>query len=252
MYVLGARAQCNIQVGRIGRRLLDRSLDCAHLPRDHLHTDAGAGVATGILSGPNSWYFGSVILSRAGRFNHSWKPRMRPSCCSGISECTMPRPGSHPLHAAGYQHAFMAVIVAMAHASIQHVGHSLEPAVRMFRKARDVVIRRIRPELVEHEEWIELRERRLADHAPELYARAIGSRHSAYDTNHSRESCCSTGGVGTSHLQLLISSCRGNRRAYRANAALILFSRCSGESPRPSARMKVTSVTPMNPNTCFR
>ena len=43
-------------------------------------------------SGPNSWYFGAVIFSLAGRFSHSWKPRMRPSCCSGISECTRPRP----------------------------------------------------------------------------------------------------------------------------------------------------------------
>src|SRR3546814_8048060 len=32
------------------------------------------------------------MLSFAGRFTHSWKPRMRPSSCSGISECTRPRP----------------------------------------------------------------------------------------------------------------------------------------------------------------
>jgi phospholipid N-methyltransferase len=30
-------------------------------------------------------------LSFAGRFTHNWKPRISPSSCSGISECTMPR-----------------------------------------------------------------------------------------------------------------------------------------------------------------
>jgi len=79
---------------------------------------------------------------------------------------------SHPLHTARHQHAFMAVIVAMAHAPIQHVGHGLEPAMRMFREARDVVIRRIRPELVEQQERIEVLELRLTNHTPELHARA--------------------------------------------------------------------------------
>ena len=52
--------------------------------------------ATGMLAPTTSWYRGAIILSRAGRFTHSWKPCMRPPFSwnegSGISECTTPEP----------------------------------------------------------------------------------------------------------------------------------------------------------------
>jgi hypothetical protein len=73
--------------------------------------------------------------------------------------------------------------------------------MRMFREARNVVIRRVRPELIEQEERIELRQLRLANYTPELHTRAIRSRHAAYHANH-RTGCCvrRPGGVGTCHL----------------------------------------------------
>lgn len=43
-----------------------------------------------------SWYLGAIILSRAGRFTHSWSPWKRPpditSCSGGASMCSSPEP----------------------------------------------------------------------------------------------------------------------------------------------------------------
>ena len=77
----------------------------------------------------------------------------------------MPRPGGHPLHAARHQHALVAVVVAVAHAAVEHVGDGLEAAVRMVGKARDVVLGLVGAELIEHQERIEIGQLRLPDDA---------------------------------------------------------------------------------------
>ena len=59
-------------------------------------------------------------------------------------------PGGHPLHAAGAEIADIAEMVAVLHAAIEHVGDGLEAAVRVGRKAGDVVARIVGAELVEH------------------------------------------------------------------------------------------------------
>ena len=41
------------------------------------------------LLGPGSIQW---MTAGRGRLTHSWKPHISPSCCSGNSECTMPRP----------------------------------------------------------------------------------------------------------------------------------------------------------------
>ena len=51
-----------------------------------------ASVYCGTAAGAMSRYAGAVILSAAARLTQSWKPAMRPSSCSGISEWMMPRP----------------------------------------------------------------------------------------------------------------------------------------------------------------
>ena len=86
----------------------------------------------------------------------------------------------HPLHAARHEHALVAMVVAMAHAAIQHVGDRLEAAMRVIRKAGDVVFGLVRAELIEQQKRIEIRKLRLPDHARELHARPIGRRHPAH------------------------------------------------------------------------
>jgi hypothetical protein len=89
--------------------------------------------------------------------------------------------GGHPLHAAGPEQAGIALVVAMAHAAREHVGHGLEAAMRMIGKAGDVVGALVGAELVEHQERVEIGQRLAADHAIELHAGAVAGRPALHD-----------------------------------------------------------------------
>ena len=145
-------------------------------------TSAPSRFSTGIDAAACSWYAGACILSALGRLTQSWKPRIRPSVCSGISECTMPRPARHPLDAAGLDHALVAVVVLVPHAPVQHVRHRLEAAVRMRREAGEVVARVRAVEVVEHQERVDRGHPRVAAHqAREADTGAVGGRDAAGD-----------------------------------------------------------------------
>src|SRR5262249_13583002 len=77
-----------------------------------------------------------------------------------------------------------AVVVAVSHAAIEHVGDGLEAAVRMIRKAGEIVLGTVGAELIEHQEGVEVGQLRLADHAPQLHSGAIGSRQALDDAPH--------------------------------------------------------------------
>ena len=81
---------------------------------------------------------------------------MRP-CASpcGISWCMMPLPGGHPLHVAGAERAAVAQAVAVLDGAGEHVGDGLDAAVRMPRKAGEVVVGPVVAEIVEQQERIE-------------------------------------------------------------------------------------------------
>src|SRR2546427_6070379 len=67
-----------------------------------------------------------------------------------------PAARSHPLHITSTDHAAVADAVAMLHRSGQHVCDGLDSAVRMPRKAGQIVLWNIIAEIVQQEEWIEL------------------------------------------------------------------------------------------------
>src|SRR6185503_13586818 len=85
-------------------------------------------------------------------------------------------PGRHPLHAAGPEQADVALVVAVPHAASEHVCDRFEAAMRMIRKAADVIRRLVRAELIEQQERIELGKARSSDDAIELDAVAIAGR----------------------------------------------------------------------------
>jgi hypothetical protein len=95
-----------------------------------------------------------------------------------------PPTGGHPLHAAGYEHALVTVVVAVAHAAVEHVSDRLEPAVRVIGKAGEVVLGLIGAELIEHEERIQVRQLWLPDDPAQLHAGAIGGGQAAHDLAH--------------------------------------------------------------------
>ena len=89
--------------------------------------------------------------------------------------------GSHPLHAAVLQQAFVAGVVAVAHAPGNHVGHGFEAPMRVIREAAQVIARVVAAEGVEHEIRIEPLLQRLMQHAGQLDAVAIAGRYTGDD-----------------------------------------------------------------------
>jgi hypothetical protein len=80
---------------------------------------------------------------------------------------------AHPLHAARFQIAGIAEVILVAHVPVEHIGHSLEAAMRMRGEAGDIVVRIFSREMIEHQERIEAGPVRLAETALKLDAGAV-------------------------------------------------------------------------------
>jgi hypothetical protein len=88
-------------------------------------------------------------------------------------------PGRHPLDAAGAEQPRVALVVGVAHAAGEHVGHRFEAAVRMIREAGDVVARVVGSELIEQQKRIERVEKLRADDARHADTGTVARRLSA-------------------------------------------------------------------------
>src|SRR5439155_23719990 len=82
------------------------------------------------------------------------------------------------------EQAAVALVVAVAHAAGEHVGHRLEAAMGVLGKAGEVVGRIVGAEFIEQQERVELRQVRAADHAVQLDAGAVACRHAANDARY--------------------------------------------------------------------
>ena len=102
---------------------------------------------------------------------------MRPAVCCGISEWMMPRAAVIHCTSPGTEVAAVAEAVLVPHVAVEHVGHGLEAAMRMRRKAGEVIVRIVREELVEHQERIEPQVLAAAEAAAQLDAGAVGGGH---------------------------------------------------------------------------
>jgi len=80
------------------------------------------------------------------------------------------------LHRAGFQVAPVAQMVLVQHVAVEQVGDRFEAAMRMRREARDIVVRLVGGELVEHQERVQARGLGLPEAAPELDPGAVGRR----------------------------------------------------------------------------
>lgn len=63
----------------------------------------------------------------------------------------------------------------MEHMPLNHVGHRLEPAMRVGRKAGNVVLGLVGTEFVQHQERVQANILVLADGAPDAYTGTVGS-----------------------------------------------------------------------------
>src|SRR6478752_4470917 len=84
--------------------------------------------------------------------------------------------GGHPLRAARNQLATLAETVAMLHVAVDHVRDGLEAAMRVCRETFLIVVDAITVDLVEQQEWIELRQRLRADASAQAHTSALHRR----------------------------------------------------------------------------
>ena len=83
----------------------------------------------------------------------------------------------HPLTPTGAQVSGIAHAVLMLHVTIDHVGESVEAAVWMRRETRNILIRIITAEIIQHQERIIIAQSRCADSAMHRNACAFSRRH---------------------------------------------------------------------------
>ena len=84
--------------------------------------------------------------------------------------------GCHPLDAATPEVARVAQMIFVAEMAVQHIGNGLEPTVRVRRETGDVVVGVVSRKVIEHQERIEARLRRLAETASQLDAGTVARR----------------------------------------------------------------------------
>ncbi len=87
--------------------------------------------------------------------------------------------GGHPLHGTRNQHALVTVVVLVPHPAIEHVGDCFKATMRMRREPRDVIAWIVRTELIEQQERIQIRQRRLTNDAREPDSSPVCGRHAA-------------------------------------------------------------------------
>ena len=94
---------------------------------------------------------------------------------------------------AGADHAVIAQAVAVRHRALQHVGDGFDAAVRVPRKAGQIVVGPVRAEVVEEQERVDVVQRRGGDAALEAHAGALDDRLRGDDALHGAEllaHCC--------------------------------------------------------------
>ncbi len=125
---------------------------------------------------------GNVAIAGRLHFFLRWKiePQLEPAHAAlallrhlGVDDAARRR---HPLHVAGAEIPAVAQMILVAHVAVEHVGDRFESAVRMRWEARDVIVRVIGVELIEHQERIHILAALAAEAAAQLDAGAVGSR----------------------------------------------------------------------------
>jgi len=100
------------------------------------------------------------------------------------------------------QQPVIAVVVAVAHAPVEHVGHGFKPAVRVVGKAADVVVGVLGTKFVQHQKWVKVGQRAAADHPGQLDPGPVRSRQAAHAAGDAR--------LGNARVGVLELDCGGN------------------------------------------
>ena len=145
----------HVQEQRLGLRPRDCTANTLVVTGDHSHARAGGSHDLGDRPALNITVPGRGHLA----FSRQVEPKLEafhpPLLLLGHFGMDDAATGNHPLDATVFQQAFVTSAIAMAHATIDHVGDRLETAMGVIGKASDVVVRIVAAKDVEHQEGIE-------------------------------------------------------------------------------------------------
>ena len=145
----------HIQIQRLGDLARDCTGHAVAAPGDDSHGDAvwrdifGDGGA-GEITIPRCAH-----LVRCGQVEPELKTFHHTLDLFGQFGVDHAAPGAHPLHPAVFQQAFVSGAVAVAHPPRQHISYCLKAAMWMVGETRDVIVRVIAAERVQHQKGIE-------------------------------------------------------------------------------------------------
>src|SRR5262245_54468265 len=180
--LLPAGRHRHVEIARIGRDALDRSLLPPEVADDHTHPRPVIINDLGNVAG------GDVLVARPGHLQRRREIRPELKAVHAAALVALRHllvqdaaARSHPLHVARAERPAVAEAVTVRHLAREHVGDRLDAAVRMPRKAGDVVVRVVVAKIVEQQEWIELGGVAEAERALQPDARALERRRRSRD-----------------------------------------------------------------------
>ena len=173
-----------IEVDRIGFDTAHRTAGAVVLAGDDAHLIAVGGGHEGDLMGPNVLIARRRHLGVGRQIDPQLEAPHEPVFLLRHFGMQDAASGRHPLHAAGLEQTAIALVVAVTHASGEHVGDGLEAAMRVLGEAADVVVRIVGQEFVEQQKGIEFRQGLAADDAEQPHAGTVGSGLALYDARH--------------------------------------------------------------------
>ena len=152
-----ARSDGDIEIVRIGSHALYRSALSPELATNHAHVRAVVVSHLGNRARRN------VLISRIGHLQPRGEVRPQLKAMHATLRVSLGHflvhdaaAGRHPLHVAGAHLALVAQAVPVLHRTCQHVGNRLNPAMRMPRESRQVIVGIVIAEIVQQEERIEI------------------------------------------------------------------------------------------------
>jgi hypothetical protein len=171
----------HIEIRRIGRQPENRSGCHAaferELARDHLDGSAAGQIDARDLGGLD------VAITR--RLHLLLRRQVEPELEAAHAALLLLRhlgvndsaACGHPLHRSAHQVPAVAEMILVQHVAVEQVGHGLEAAVRVRRKAGNVVVGVVRRKLVEHQERVDAQVLRTPEAAAKLHSGAVRCRN---------------------------------------------------------------------------
>jgi len=177
----GLRDKMHVEIKRLSRDRRNRAFNARIAARDDFDPVAVAGLENRDRGGRDVLVARRAHFVARGQIDPQLEAAHQPFFLFGHFGMHDAASGGHPLHRARLEQADIALVVAVAHAAREHVGHGFEAAMRMVGKAREIGLRIVRAEFVEHQKRVEIGQPVRSDYAREFDAGPVAGGLAAHD-----------------------------------------------------------------------